>query len=79
MSEEPISFVCCFCGSAIRSEKNDPVEIAIATPDGGTQSLKAHAKCLRTHVHKSVPLALDDQDEKGFPNQQIHGTAYRRP
>ena len=60
MKNEKDTFICCFCGVPIKPQQDDPVEIAVTVSDGGMQGLRAHAKCLRQHLHKSVPLAIGE-------------------
>ena len=57
---EGLRFQCCFCGADITPADEDPLSLTLPVSGGGVQELFCHTACLRSHVHPSVPLALDD-------------------
>ena len=57
-----ISYQCCFCGETITSTPPDPIVLTLDVEGGGTQDLYAHARCLRSALHPSVPLAVFDDE-----------------
>ena len=67
MKKNTERFACCFCGVSITPCQSDTVEIAVTIPDGGTQGLWSHAKCIREHLHKSVPLAIGNENGEITP------------
>jgi hypothetical protein len=59
--EDPQGYQCCFCGKAISEQGNDPLVISFSVDKrGGLQQVYCHTACLRSRLHSSVPLALDD-------------------
>ncbi|MBK8946438.1 MAG: hypothetical protein IPM32_14375 [Ignavibacteriae bacterium] len=62
MIKEKDSAICGICGEKI--EKNiRKVGITINLEDGGTQHIFTHIKCLKKVLHKSVPVALWEDEE----------------
>jgi hypothetical protein len=57
---------CCFCGNTLESRNRDPLSLILPFEDEGMQQFWTHEKCLREHLHESVPLYFDDEDE--FPS-----------
>jgi hypothetical protein len=57
---EALGFQCCFCGADITPIGEEPLSLTLPVSGGGVQELFCHTACLRSHVHPSVPLALDD-------------------
>ena len=57
---------CCFCGNEIQSQR-DAVTLTMTLKKEGSQTIWAHANCLRIHLHESVPIDLAGQDE--VPNE----------
>lgn len=47
---------CCFCGRDASPNDVPVADLHIDRPDTGTQSLRAHQRCLRRLLHPSVPL-----------------------
>lgn len=48
------AFACCFCEESINQEMS--VELSVQIPDGGTQVLWSHTRCLYPRLHESVPV-----------------------
>ncbi len=48
------AIACCFCAESINQEMS--VELSVHIPDGATQLLWAHTRCLYPRLHESVPV-----------------------
>ena len=62
MSTDPleIMFQCCFCGETVPEQGNEPYKLVLGTEDEALQQLYCHLACLRSALHPSVPLLLDE-------------------
>ena len=53
----PAGCQCCFCGRRIEKEE-EAVDLVIGYADESVQQVWAHAACLKSKLHPSVPLPL---------------------
>ena len=54
-----VRFVCAFCNGGTEDDPQYALIDVRWAFSGAAQSLGAHAACLRSSVHKSIPLAVD--------------------
>ena len=61
MAHEPkdIVYQCCFCGEGIPVTDREPLDLVLGLEDDALQQFYCHVRCLKGHLHPSVPLAID--------------------
>jgi hypothetical protein len=59
MTPENPSVVCCFCGQSLQFKTAVQVSICLTTVSDEVQGLYAHADCLDTTLHESIPRLWD--------------------
>jgi hypothetical protein len=57
------NYQCSFCGDLIKDQASECIPLQIILGKAETQTIYAHAFCLRRNLHRSVPLLLKSEIE----------------